>query len=203
MNTEKIYEFYGVDAKSEIRMCIVLAVCILLMMFIPVFIYEYFIVNRNHTHTTMNIVWLNILLAILGGGSAITVGTILSKSEVVLRFLGKKYKKLWELRKSEKMIVIKYDNLMCEIFLEEIIKVKIYGNSKFKYFTIKTQNKTIKIRVGISWLTPFSREGDVQILDSFVEILKPYLDKNFTKKDKALSISPDDTVKLTYTKKHK
>ena len=199
MNTEKIYEFYGVDAKSEMRMCLILAVCILLMMFIPVFIYEYFIVNRNHTH----IVWLNILLAILGGGSAITVGTILSKSEVVLRFLGKKYKKLWELRKSEKMIVIKYDNLMCEIFLEEIIKVKIYGNSKFKYFTIKTQNKTIKIRVGISWLTPFSREGDVQILDSFVEILKPYLDKNFTKKDKALSISPDDTVKLTYTKKHK
>jgi len=192
MKSENTYEFYGVDAKTEWRIGAIVGFCIILMMAISFILVEGFIKFKHD-------IWRIVFLAIVGSGVAGGISLILSRVVVIMEFLGKKYRKLWQLQKSGTMIEIKYNGLTNEIFLEDIIKVKIYGNLEFKYFTIKTQTKTVKIRVGNSGLTPFSRDGDVRILDSFIDTLKPYLNKNFAKKDKKFYMP--NNVKLIYTRK--
>ncbi|MBV6878367.1 hypothetical protein NG800_000615 [Epilithonimonas ginsengisoli] len=49
-------------------------------------------------------------------------------------------------------------------------------------FFAKEQN--IKIKVGTSFLTPFSTKEDLRIIDGFVEFISPFLKNNFDNKIK-------------------
>jgi len=170
MTTEKTYQFYGIDAKTELRIGIIAGINALLIMAICPFIYLKFFTKQDNI--PIGIFWLIILLALIW-------------VSVIMKFLGKKYTKLWELRKLSDKLIIKYGEIIHEILLDDITKVKVLGSTNFRYLTIVYKLEAIKIRVGASSLTPFSRQGDVQKIDSFIrQELIPYLNKNFTKKDK-------------------
>ena len=198
---EKTYEFYGVDAKTEWKMGLLFGTAFIVIWVISYFIiywlWRKYIIGNNfitgHYETKiMNLIFFgSMFLGFLG-------------SLGILKFLGNTKAKKWSIIKQKDKLIIEYDHNCYEILLDDITKVKVYGSSEFRYFTIKDNNKGVRIRVGASQLTPFSRKGDLQILDSFINNeLMHFLNKNFTKKDRKLSISPAGTVKLTYTRKEK
>jgi len=178
---EKTYEFYGVDAKTELKIGIIVGVNTILTLFVLFLLFP-----TGNLRTNLFVIALTLLW-----------------DSVVIKFFSKKNMRLWSLTKINDKLIIKYKEEMHEIPLKDIVQINILGSIEHRYFTIKYNSQSVRIRVGTSWMAPFSRKGDLQILDSFIKKLTNFLNKNFTKKDRKLSIAPKGTVKLTYTRKEK
>lgn len=181
------YNIKGVDLKTELIIGFSIVPFILLFGQLAVSLYSSF----------KNVEFRNIPFFIfLGGGLAgMAVGLIVAK------ILGKKMSAIWEIQLKDELLNIKFKNRKWEIKLDEISKLKIYGNPNFKYLSIFYNNENIKMRIGNSGLTPFSTQDDLKQLDDFITEIQPYFEKNCLKKDGTVKQSPLGTVKLTYLKK--
>ncbi|TWP25272.1 hypothetical protein ETU10_01160 [Apibacter muscae] len=179
----KEYKFYGVDFKTELKLggiCGVLILC--LLTFIEIIFHQ--ITPRVSLYQRM----INIFISL-----AITL--------LLIRFLGKKLRKIWILQLKDKKILIEYNKKKKEINLDQIKKIIINGGSELRYFTIITSIEKIKIRLGTGALAPFSKKKDLEEIDCFTKQLQPYLNQNFIKNDRRVKLSPPGTIKLTYTRK--
>jgi len=177
---EKTYEFYGVDNKTAWRMALLAVVILIVSLVISDFILlwlwrKYIIGDKFITGEYETKMETRIFYA--------SVGIAFCSFVAFFKFLGKKNRRLWSLTKIDDKIIIKYKGETHEIFLKDIVQINNLGKAKTraKKLTIKYNNQSVKIWAGTSWQAPFSREGDLQILDSFIKRLTNFLSKNFTR----------------------
>lgn len=163
---KKEFVFQGLDAKTELKTALLLIIPALLIMFSVLFISHIFFPNLYFL--------VPLLLAAI-----LTV----SLSVLILNQLSKRIKdKNWIIIIENENIDIKFRDSHYALKLSDILKIKNLGQPGLRYLTIKTKNEVIKIRVGNTGLAPFSKEEDIEIVDSFIEYLKPYIIENFNKK---------------------
>ena len=180
MNSEKTYEFFGVDAKTEWRLGLIFGIILLvLVVFLAICLMPLF-------EKVMSF-----LLALsLGLGCGL----------FILNLLGKKHRKLWRVKMMDDKCQIWYGNKEHLFLWNDIIQMSIEGNVGFRYFTIKTQTQAVKIRVGTSPLTPFSQKRDLEVLDTCINTLKSFLNEYFTRKVITSPFSSKKATKITYTR---
>lgn len=163
---KKEFVFQGLDAKTELKTALLLIIPALLIMFSVLFISHIFFPNLYFL--------VPLLLAAI-----LTV----SLSVLILNQLSKRIKdKNWIIIIENENIDIKFRDSHYALKLSDILMIKNLGQPGLRYLTIKTRNDVIKIRVGNTGLAPFSKEEDIEIIDSFIEYLKPYIIENFNKK---------------------
>lgn len=163
---KKEFVFQGLDAKTELKTALLLIIPALLIMFSVLFISHIFFPNLYFL--------VPLLLAAI-----LTV----SLSVLILNQLSKRIKdKNWIIIIENENIDIKFRDSHYALKLSDIMMIKNMGQPGLRYLTIKTRNDVIKIRVGNTGLAPFSKEEDIEIIDSFIEYLKPYIIENFNKK---------------------
>lgn len=163
---KKEFIFQGLDAKTELKTALLLIIPALLIMFSVLFISHIFFPNLY-------------FLVPLVLAAVLTV----SLSVLILNQLSKRIKdKNWIIIIEDENIDIKFRDSHYALKLSEIMMIKNLGQPGLRYLTIKTRNDVIKIRVGNTGLAPFSKEEDIEIVDSFIEYLKPYITENFNKK---------------------
>ncbi|WP_047097885.1 hypothetical protein [Chryseobacterium lactis] len=181
------YNIKGVDLKAELIMGFSIVPFILIFGQLSATLYTSF----------KNVEFRNIPFFIfLGGGLAgMTVGLTVAK------ILGKKMSAIWKIELNDESLSIRFKNRSWRMELDEISKLKIYGNSNFKYISIFKNDENIRMRIGNSGLTPFSTQDDLKELDNFITEIRPYFEKNYSKKEGIVKQSPSGTVKLTYLKK--
>jgi len=161
--TEKTYEFHGIDAKTEWKFAIILGVTVLMLAVLFTVIYLKCFDKPSY--------------AIRLPALALFIGLSLICGHYISLFMGRKIRKSWKITVSKNGLQIWYDNKEQSILWKDIIGIKNYGNAQFRYVTIKSSAKTIKIRVGNSDMAPFSENGDVQTLDAFVMNIQNYLER--------------------------
>jgi len=181
------YNIKGVDLKTELIIGLSIALFIIIFGQLVITLYSSF----NHVK------FRNIPFSVfLGGGlSGMAVGLIIAK------VLGKNMSSVWKIELRDNLLNISFKNREWKMRLDEISKLKIYGNPNFKYISIFKNNESIRMRIGNSGLTPFSTQDDLKQLDDFIKEIQPYFEKNYSKKDGTVKQSPPGTVKLTYLKK--
>lgn len=163
---KKEFVFQGLDAKTELKTALLLIIPALLIMSSVLFISHIFFPNLYFL--------VPLLLAAI-----LTV----SLSVLILNQLSKRIKdKNWIIIIENENIDIKFRDSHYALKLSDILMIKNLGQPGLRYLTIKTRNDVIKIRVGNTGLAPFSKEEDIEIIDSFIEYLKPYIIENFNKK---------------------
>lgn len=163
---KKEFIFQGLDAKTELKTALLLIVPALLIMFSILFISHIFFPDLY-------------FLVPLVFAAMLTV----SFSVLILKQLSKRIKdKNWTIKIEGEKIDIKFRDSHYSLNLSDIMIIKNLGQPGLRYLTIKTKNEAIKIRVGNTGLAPFSKEEDIEIVDSFIEYLKPYIAEKFNKK---------------------
>jgi hypothetical protein len=186
MNDKK-YSIKGVDFRTELIIGFSIVPFILIFGQTAVSLYSSF----------KNVEFRNIPFFVFLGGAATGMGIGL----FVAKILGKKMSSLWHIELNDRLLNINFKNKKWSMKLNEITKLKIYGNPKFKYVSISNNNENIKIRIGNSGLTHFSTSDDLKEVDDFIRELQGHFNKNYVKKDGTVKQSPLGTVKLTYVKK--
>ncbi len=186
MNTLE-YNIKGIDLKTELIIGLSIVPFIIIFGQLVITLYSSF----NHVE------FRNIPFSIfLGGGfTGMTAGLVIAK------ILGKNMSSVWQIELKGDMLDISFKNRKWKMKLDEISKLKIYGNPNFKYISIFKNNESIRMRIGNRGLTPFSTQDDLKQLDDFVKEIQPYFDMNYSKNDGTVKQSPPGTVKLTYLKK--
>lgn len=161
------FRFQGLDAKTELRMALLLIIPSLVIMFGVLAI----------THVIFPKIFFLVPLVF---AAVLTVIV----SILILKILVRKLKdKEWVIKiNSENNIHIKFRNNEYNFRLGDIVMIKNLGNINIRYLTIKTKQETIKIRVGSTGFAPFSTAKDIEELDALVEYLRFYIDENFNKK---------------------
>lgn len=164
---KKEFRFQGLDAETELR--------ISLLLIIPSVIIMIVILYFSHVIFPGIFFLIPLILAAI-----LTV----SVSIILLRHLTKRINdKEWTIKVDNgQNVFIKFRNKEYNFGLKDILMIKNMGNVNIRYLTLKTNRDTIKIRVGNTGFAPFSTPEDIHELDSFVEFLKPYIEKNFNKK---------------------
>lgn len=186
----KRYNIRGVNLNSEILIGFSIIPFVLIIGITTILFY----------HNLMNIDYKNIPFYIVLGGMIIGmyIGIFFAK------FLGKRISSIWEIKLTNNDLSIVFKEKKWRFNLDDISKLKIYGNQQFKYVSFfLLDNQRIKMRIGNTGLTPFSNKEDLQNLDLFLKDLQPYFEKEYQKIDKLKKLSPPGTVKLTYLKEKK
>lgn len=181
------YVFYGINKRTELIIGTAFGLLMIITWIIICFLYC----------TYMHIEYTRISIRLFGGFGILAACVCLP----FLNFAGKYYRGKWIITVTNNTLHLFYKSDIREILLDDIRKIKNYGNSEFRYLTIKSSTRTVYIRTGTSVLTPFSRKDDMAMIDAFFRELRPYLDRLFTKKDNTVAGSPKGTVKLTYIRK--
>ncbi|WP_353151487.1 hypothetical protein [Chryseobacterium sp.] len=183
----KKYSVKGVDLRTEVIIGVSIIPFFLIFSVLTIWFY----------HNMTGVEFRNIPFTITLGGmfSGIVVGLLFA------RILGKSMSGIWYIEIQQEDLLIGFKNKIWFVPLDELSKLKIFGNPGFKYVSIFYQNESIRMRIGNSGLTPFSTDIDLQQLDNFIKEIQPYLEKHYSKKDGTVKQSPPGTVKLTYFKK--
>lgn len=162
-----IFSFQGLDFKKELRLALVLIIPGLLTMLGVLFGGDLLFPNIH-------------FLKSVAFASIMTIGVCM----ITLKQLSRLVKeKTWTINIKDNHFHITFRNLEYRFQASEIKMIKNLGNVGLRYLTIKTSAQTIKIRVGNTGLAPFSSQKDIDELDAFVQYMKPYIHKNFNKKE--------------------
>ncbi|AZA46779.1 hypothetical protein EG346_00455 [Chryseobacterium carnipullorum] len=162
----KEFRFQGLDAKTELKLA--------LMLIFPSLMIMFGILYGSHILFPK----ISFLMPLLFGATT-TVGI----SIIILKQLTNLVReKEWIINIDDKFLNLKFRGINHHIQLSDIKIIKNLGNIGLRYLTIKTKNNVIKIRVGNTGLAPFSKQKDIDELDAFVQYLKPYIDKHFNEK---------------------
>ncbi|UHO37402.1 hypothetical protein H5J24_17035 [Chryseobacterium capnotolerans] len=159
--------FQGLDFKTELKLALVLIIPGLCIMLGVLFGGELLFPNIHFLKSVSFAVMLTIGVCII---------TLKQLSKLVKE-------KTWFIRIKDNHFHITFRNLEYRFQASEVKMIKNLGNVGLRYLTIKTLDQTIKIRVGNTGLAPFSSQKDIDELDAFVQYMKPYIHKNFNKKE--------------------
>lgn len=172
------FTFQGLDAKIELRFALLLIVPTILIMLGTLYLSHLFFPKTFF----LNPLLFSAIISVAG-------------ATVFLRWMINRIKnqeKKWKINiKPQGNIEISYRNSFYKFNLKDILMIKNMGNIGIRYLTIKTVNNVVKIRVGNSGFAPFSTEKDVEILDGFVNYMKPYIDENFNMKVLKNALNPN------------
>ena len=185
----KQYKIIGVDLKSELIIGFSILPFIVLGGILSIYLY----------HSILQVEYRIIPFYIVFGGLLLgmSIGLIFAK------LLGKNLRATWYITLSNENLLVQFKDKEWNFSLEEVIKFKIYGNPNFKYISFWLNNeKTIKMRIGDSGLTPFSTKKDLVSLENFLNDVQKFFNSNYIKINKVKKISPTGTIKLTYIKKN-
>ncbi|MBV8326140.1 hypothetical protein [Chryseobacterium sp.] len=167
MKEIKNFQFDGIDAKTEWKIGLILAVPALAVFFLVMYIGELYLPKSSFLYPVLLASFLTIIVSIL-----------------ILKLLSTTIKdKKWNINVDESMLEITYKNEKKLIPLKDIRSIKNLGNVGFRYLTITTPDENIRMRVGNTGFVPFSTQKDLEIIDAFVDYLNPFLEENFNKKE--------------------
>lgn len=160
------YKFYGVNFKTELTIGLLSGILFIIVWIFLVVFYYWF----NHLDSILRIPFYIFFGAMFLG---------LSVFIFFLRFLGNKYRKLWLFNIDEKYLIIEQKNKIERINIAHELKNIMYvGTNEMRYLTIKSTVINYKIRVGTSFLAPFSRKIDITSLDEFINAIENMLQEN-------------------------
>ncbi|MCW3161409.1 hypothetical protein [Chryseobacterium oryctis] len=167
MKESKKFQFEGIDAKTEWKIGLILAIPALFVFFSIMYLFEFYLPKTNFLYPVLSAAILTIIISLL-----------------LLKFLAKTIKnKTWIINANDTNLEIIYKEAKYIIPLKDIRIIKNLGNVGFRYLTIVTPEKSIKIRVGNTGFVPFSSQFDIEKVDEFLEYLTPFLNENFNKKE--------------------
>ena len=164
---DKEFRFQGLDAKTEIRLALILIIPGLGTM-LGVLFYGDLLFPGIH------------FLKSVSFASIMTLGVCLFIFKQLSRFIKEKE---WVISIKDNNFHIRYRNLEYRFQASDIRMIKNLGNVGFRYLTIKTRTDTIKVRVGNTGMAPFSTQKDLDELDAFMEYMKPYIKRHFNQKE--------------------
>ncbi|WP_347218724.1 hypothetical protein [Chryseobacterium sp.] len=171
---DREFSFQGLDFKTELKLALVLIIPALFTMLGVLFGGE-LLFPKIH------------FLKSVAFASVMTIGICM----ITLKQLSRLVKeKTWRINIKDNNFHITFRNLAYQFQGSEIKMIKNMGNVGLRYLTIKTADQTIRIRVGDTGLAPFSSQKDIDELDAFVQYIKPYIIKNFNKKELRNIINP-------------
>lgn len=162
----RIFNFQGVDFKTEMKIASTLVIPILLVLALTFSFFHFLFPKTYFLYVGITAVLLALSIAMLF-------------LQLVMRFVKDK---TWQISINKDDVTIRFRKNTWAFKLQDIRVIKNMGSFEFRYLTIITRHETIKIRVGNTGLTPFSTEEDINKLDDFVAFLKPYIDEGFNKK---------------------
>lgn len=161
------FSFQGLDFKTELRLALILIIPGLCTMFGILFGGEFLFPKIYFLKS--------VSFAII-----MTIGVCM----ITLKLLSSLIKeKTWTISIKDNCFHITFRRLEYQFQLSDIKMIKNLGNAGLRYLTIKTADQTIRIRVGDTGLAPFSSQKDIDEVDRFVQYMKPYIIKNFNKKE--------------------
>ncbi|SDJ91763.1 hypothetical protein [Chryseobacterium jejuense] len=164
---DRVFSFQGLNFKTELRLALLLIIPGLCTMLGILFGGDLLFPNIH-------------FLKSVAFASIMTIGVCM----ITLRQLSRLVKeKTWIINIKDNQFHITFRNLDYQFHASEIKMIKNLGNIGLRYLTIKTADNIIKIRVGDTGLAPFSSQKDIDELDAFVQYIKPYINKNFNKKE--------------------
>ncbi|WP_300670318.1 hypothetical protein [Soonwooa sp.] len=164
--SNKKFIFQGLDAKTELRLSLLLVLPVLATMI--------------GTLVIINMLFPKLYFL---GSVVFSASLAVSVAVFILKYFSKKIKdKKWIIGIENDEVKISFRNTFYNFKLEDLVIIKNLGNVGFRYFSLKTKTEIIKIRVGNTALTPFSTDKDVEEVDNFVAYLMPYINENFNKK---------------------
>lgn len=164
---DRVFSFQGLDFKTELRLALVLIIPGLCIMLGVLFGGDLLFPNIH-------------FLKSVAFASIMTIGVCMITLKQLSRFVKEK---TWTINIKDNHFHITFRNLEYRFQASEIKMIKNLGNVGLRYLTIKTTDHTIRIRVGDTGLAPFSSQKDIDELDAFVQYMKPYINKNFNKKE--------------------
>lgn len=164
---DRIFSFQGLDFKTELKLALILIIPGLCTMLGVLFGGDLLFPKIHFLKS--------VAFAII-----MTIGVCMVTLKVLSRLVKEK---TWTVDIKDNYFHITFRNLKYQFHASEIRMIKNLGNVGLRYLTIKTADQTIKIRVGDTGLAPFSSQKDIDELDSFVQYMKPYIIKNFNKKE--------------------
>ncbi len=92
--------------------------------------------------------------------------------------------KTWTVAIESGRLLIRFRQQRFDIPLENIREIRNLGNKELRYLSIFTKDgQSVRMRIGIGAMTPFSTPKDIQTVDEMMAWLKPYIDQHFNKKN--------------------
>lgn len=172
-NKEIIYKFFGVDFRTELLLGFIAGfLCILFWFGFLFCYYEYFDLD------SILRISKQIFFFCMFSGLLICL--------IILRFMGIYCRSLWHISEHQNQFIVSFKKYKWVIEKKNIQKIEYIGNESFRYLSFISDNHKVKIRVGYNVLTPFSRKEDLEILEKFIESIKPFLFENFSNKNKKI-----------------
>lgn len=163
-----IYQFYGINFKNEIRIGLLSGLLFIATWVLSIIFYYQF--NQlNSIHDVPE----NIFFGAMFLGCTVFL--------FLLRFLGLKFRQIWFINIDEPVFIIKQKGKKEEkIDIIQELKSVIYigTRNELRYLKINSVRINYKIRVGISFLAPFSSKIDISTLDDFINNLELILPEN-------------------------
>lgn len=174
----KEFRFQGLDAKTELRIALLLVFPALITMLGTLYLSHIFFSNTFFLFPLI----LAALMTVLGGVTILKLLTNQMKDQ----------DKEWIIRiDAQKNITAIFRNNVFNFDMKDIVMIKNMGNEGVRYLTIKTKNQLLKIRVGNTGFAPFSTEKDIKNLDAFIDYIKPYINENFNTKVLRNAMNPN------------
>lgn len=165
----KEFQFQGLDAKSELKLSMLLVIPAFLMMLGTVLLSREFLPDA-------------FLSPIILAALVTVAGSTMILKELVGKI--KKEDRQWTIRiKKPEQITVTFQDQVYHFGLMDVTMIKNMGNTGVRYLTIMTKEVTLRIRVGSSGFAPFSDVKDIVILDTFIDHIMPYLTEHFSLKN--------------------
>lgn len=116
---------------------------------------------------------------------SLIIVVILGTSLFSIHWLAKLVRdKTWTVCIDAGRLLIRFRRQQFDIPLESIREIRNLGNAELRYLSIFTKDGlSVRMRVGIGAMTPFSTKEDIQTVDEMMTWLKPYIDQHFNKKE--------------------
>jgi hypothetical protein len=181
------FKFYGLDKRTNlyVNLSIGFLVVIIITMLSFIFWFTLKIISPR----------FSIVLAAL---IAFTIAILLLKP------LGKKYRKEWKLTLSRQFFCIYFDNMLVSNSpVKNFTTVILRGDarkpkSNSRYLTLNDGGRKIKIIVTNSMYMPFSTLDDITCFDIFMKAFDEILVYSFVKKDMTKFLTPEGVVYFKY-----
>lgn len=164
---DKEFRFQGLDAKTEIRLALMLIIPGLATMLGVLFCGDLLFPGMP-------------FLKSVSFASIMTIEVCLFTFKQLSNFIKEKE---WVISIKDDHFHISFRSLEYGFQISDLRMVKNLGNVGFRYLTLTTKTDTIKIRVGNTGMAPFSTQKDLDELDAFMEYMKPYIKEHFNQKE--------------------
>lgn len=164
---EKEFRFQGLDRRTEMRLSLmVIPIAVVIVGGVFVGMWVGFSLNFDRLP-------VKLMTALIFGLVLAIFGLVVKRAP----------HKEWVIRVVNNRLLITFGDKRFDIPLENLRRIENMGQQGFRYLTLVTQDgQQVRIRAGVTAMTPFSKEEDLHTVDQFIKYLKPYIDKHFNQK---------------------